>query len=173
MPDSSEELLAFVSLGRVAAGTPTIGDVGALAWGHLRFLLPGATIALFVRDQGRSAMTVAYAAGPGASPLQGLTIGIGTRVSGWVAANGRMMSNAAAELDLFGLCPDSLQFAVAVPLIADGSVAGVMTVYAPEMFSDDQTRRLEIIAPHLATAVAGAEAAARPRPALHLVAQSA
>jgi putative nucleotidyltransferase with HDIG domain len=168
--DSSEELLAFVSLGRLAAGTPTISDVGALAWGHLRFLLPGATIALFTRDQARHTMTVAYAAGPAASSLHGLAIGIGQRVTGWVAASGHTMANAVAELDLGASCPQTLRFAVSVPLVCDGTVAGVMSVYAPAVFDDDQTRRLEIIAPHLATAIASADATASPRPALQLVA---
>ena len=44
------ELLAFVSLARLAAGTPTLADIGALAGGHLRHVAPGATVALFGLD---------------------------------------------------------------------------------------------------------------------------
>jgi GAF domain-containing protein len=168
--DSSEELLAFVSLGRLAAGTPTIGDVGALAWGHLRMLFPGASLALFTRDLVHNAVVASYTAGPIAAAIAGSSIGVGQRVSGWVAANARTMVNADAQLDL-----DAGQglSALSVPMIADGAVVGVMTLYAPKPFADDQRRRIEIIAPHLATAIASAETHARPRPALHLVAQRA
>jgi putative nucleotidyltransferase with HDIG domain len=170
--DSSEELLAFVSLGRLAAGTPTIGDVGALAWGHLRFLFPGTSFALFTRDHGRNHIVASYAAGPIADTVAGTSIGIGQRVSGWVAANGRSMVNADATLDL-ERANAKARFALSVPMIADGAIVGVMTLYAPEAFADDQGRRIEIIAPHLATAITSAEAAARPRTSLHLVAQRA
>lgn len=171
--DSSEELLAFVSLGRLAAGTPTMGDVGALAWGHLRFLFPGASLAVFARDNTRSALNAAYAAGPLANAINGQSIGIGQRVSGWVAANERTMVNADALLDL-----DREQargsFALSVPMLVDGAVVGVLTLYAPKPFADDQRRRIEIIAPHLATALKSADAQTRPRSSsLHLVAQRA
>lgn len=171
--DSSEELLAFVSLGRLAAGTPTIGDVGALAWGHLRFIFPGASLALFTRDNMRTAINASYCAGPLADAINGQTISIGQRVSGWVAANARTMVNADALLDLERESARG-SFALSVPMMADGAAVGVLTLYAPKPFADDQRRRIEIISPHLATALASAETHARPRSSsLHLVAQRA
>jgi GAF domain-containing protein len=169
--DSSEELLAFVSLGRLASGTPTIGDVGALAWGHLRFLFPGASLALFTKDAARNTIVASYAAGPLADAIAGTSIGIGQRVSGWVAANGRTMINADARLDVDRKSADA-GYALSVPMIHEGVVAGVLTLYAPTTFAPDQGRRLEIIAPHLATAIASA-VKARPRTGLHLVPQRA
>ena len=184
--DSSEELLAFVSLARLASQTPTIADIGALAWGHLRHLLPGATLAIFTLDSRRNAVIAACSFGSAASSITGMTIGIGQRVTGWVAANARAMLNAAADLDLAADTPADIRFVVAVPLVADGAVVGVMSVYARDAFSEDRSRSLEMIAPHLATAVASARAAAndvraaasteqaRPRPTgaeLHVVAR--
>jgi putative nucleotidyltransferase with HDIG domain len=172
--DSSEELLAFVSLGRLAAGTPTVGDVGALAWGHLRFLFPGASLALFTQDKVRSALNASYGAGPLAGEISGQSIGIGQRVSGWVAANARTMVNADALLDLERESARG-SFALSVPMVAEGTVVGVLTLYAPKAFADDQRRKIEIIAPHLATALKSADAQARPRStsSLHLVANRA
>jgi hypothetical protein len=91
--------------------------------------------------------------------VAGLVIGIGERISGWVAANARTMVNADAALDLGGEGGADAQFAVAIPLIVDGSPVGVMSVYAANLFPDDQARRLEMIAPHLATSIAAAIAA--------------
>jgi putative nucleotidyltransferase with HDIG domain len=184
--DSSEELLAFVSLARLASQTPTVGDIGALAWSHLRHLLPGATLAIFTLDSRRNAVIASCSFGSAASSITGTMIGIGQRVTGWVAANARAMLNAAAELDLATDTPPDIRFVVAVPLVADGAVVGVMSVYARDAFSEDRSRSLEMIAPHLATAVASARAAAndvraaafaeqgRPRPTgteLHVVAR--
>jgi len=184
--DSSEELLAFVSLARLASQTPTVGDIGALAWSHLRHLLPGATLAIFTLDSRRNAVIASCSFGSAASSITGTVIGIGQRVTGWVAANARAMLNAAAELDLAADTPPDIRFVVAVPLVADGAVVGVMSVYARDAFSEDRSRSLEMIAPHLATAVASARAAAkdvraaasaeqaRPRPTgteLHVVAR--
>ncbi len=157
--DSSEELLAFVSLARLASGTPTFGDIGALASGHLRQVAPGATLALFIVDPIRNAVVVRYTNGPAATELAGMVIGIGERITGWVTANARTMVNADAALDLGGAHGPDVQFAIALPLIADGSPVGVMSLYGPSPFSDDQTRRLAMIAPHLATSVAAAIAA--------------
>ena len=132
--DISEELLAFVSLARLASGTPSFGDIGALAWGHLRQVAPGATLALFIVDPIRNAVVARYTTGPAASDLAGMVIGIGERITGWVAANARTMVNADAALDLGREGGPDVQFAMAIPLIADGSPVGVMALYAANPF---------------------------------------
>jgi hypothetical protein len=73
-----------------------------------------------------------------------------------VAANWQPMLNADAHLDLDA--PGDLHYAVSIPLVADARLAAVMTLYAPEEFSEPQTRRLEIIAPHFATSLLSADA---------------
>ncbi len=169
--DSSEDLLAFVSLSRAVSQNPTVRDIGMTAWGHLRHLAPGASLALLTVDSARGALVTQCAAGPAADRLSGLTIPIALRISGWVAANWRPMINAEAHLDLES--PGDLRFALSLPLIADARLVAVMTLYGPEAFSEGQTRRLEIIAPHLATSLLAAEAdRARPAtPELRVVAR--
>jgi hypothetical protein len=151
--DSSEELLAFVSLARLTSRTPMLADVGALAWSHLRHLAPGASLALFTVDQARRALVAEYCAGSAADRLAGTSMMVGQRVSGWVAANVRTMVNADAQLDLARDDRD-LRVAMAMPLVADGTVVGVMTLYGPDGFAEDCSRSIEMIAPHLAVAVA-------------------
>jgi putative nucleotidyltransferase with HDIG domain len=151
--DCSEEVLAFVSLARVATQAPTVRDIGALAWGHLRHLAPGTTLALYALDVAKGALVAEYTAGPAATRLSGLSIGVSERVSGWVAANWRPMINAEAQLDL-GPAADDLRYAAVIPLVSQGVLAGVMALYSPAVFTDDRVRRLEMIAPHLAAALA-------------------
>jgi putative nucleotidyltransferase with HDIG domain len=154
--DSSEELLAFVSLSRVATKTATVRDIGVLAAGYLRQLAPRATIVLMTVDTVRGALEVQYATGAAADVVGDLSIEVGHRVSGWVAANWQPMVNAAAGLDLQGLAPD-LRFTLSVPLVADNRLAGVVTIYSSEMFGDVQCRRVEMVTPHLAAALASVE----------------
>jgi putative nucleotidyltransferase with HDIG domain len=154
----SEELLAFVSLARVAARTPTVADIGALAWGHLRQIAPGSSVVLFTMDESRETLTAQFTAGPAAPILSGSVVTVGQRLSGWAAANSRAVVNSDARLDVEGATEKGLRFAMAVPLLSEGAVVGVITLYAPDVFADDRCRMIEMIAPHLATAVASARA---------------
>jgi putative nucleotidyltransferase with HDIG domain len=162
-PAATGELLAFVSLARLAAGTPTLADIGALAAGHLQHIAPEATVALFGLDATRSQLTAQHVAGPAAAAVSGLTIRLGDRLTGWVGANLRGMPSANARLDLLDRTPAGVVAACATPLVADGALVGVLTLYASAPFSDDQARTVEMIAPQLAAAVAAVEAAAARR----------
>jgi putative nucleotidyltransferase with HDIG domain len=170
----TSELLAFVSLARLASGTPTLADVGALADGHLRQLAPGATIALFGLDASGTAVTAHFTAGPAAECVNGVSMRLGERLTGWVAANMRSMANADPRLDLGAGTPSGLRHATATPLVVDGELTGALTVYGAEPLTDDQSRTLDMIAPQLAVAVAaiqrGAAQAPALRPAMRVVA---
>ncbi len=156
--DRSDRLLAFVSLARVASRTPTVADIGALARGYISDIAPNATFVLFTVEAHSQTVRAQYAAGVGAASLEGMTIGLADRLTGWVAANARSVANSDARLDLLGGTPNGLRFACASPLIADGAVAGALTLYSPEPLAIDQSRMLDMIAPHLAVAVAAASA---------------
>ena len=153
------ELLAFVSLARLAAGTPTLADIGALAEGHLRHIAPDATITIYALDDTRGRLQARYAAGAAADAVHGQSMRLGERLSGWVGANLRAMGHGDPRLDLLDRTPDGLQAACAVPLVADGALVGVLALYGATPFTDDQTRTVEMIAPHLAAAVAAVESA--------------
>jgi putative nucleotidyltransferase with HDIG domain len=160
--DSSDELLAFVSLSRLTSRTATARDVGVLASSYLRQLAPGTTAAIFTVDNTRGVLVEQHAAGSAAARISGLTIDIGYRVSGWVAANWQPMINADAGLDLEKLAED-LRYVLAVPLVAENRMLGVLSIYGVEQFTDLQSRRVEMITPHLATALASTEVAVSPK----------
>ena len=154
--DSSDEMLAFVSLARLAGRTATVRDVGVMAAGYLRSLAPGATAALFTVDAMRGVLVTQHVVGPAAARVRPTTIDIGYRVSGWVAANWQPMINADAHLDL-GDDAEDLRYAVSIPLVAEGRLVGVLTIYSAAEFADVQSRRLEIVTPHMAAALASVE----------------
>jgi putative nucleotidyltransferase with HDIG domain len=156
-------LLAFVSLSRVASGEASVADVLALGSRLLADVVPGATGAWFVPDGGRDRLMVADAFGPAASTLRGMTIGTGERLSGWVAANRQSILNSDAALDL-GPKADAagLQSCMSVPLLLGESLVGVLSLYAPSAnaFADDCGRLIQMVAPHIASALHAASAAA-------------
>lgn len=162
--DPADPLLAFVSLARVISHRPTLQDLGTLAARQLHELAPGATVVLFTVDAGRGVLAPAYAAGPDAARVGELALDIGRQVSGWVAATWQPMINADARIDLSAWA-GPLRFAISLPLVADGRLAGVLTLYAPGPFSERQAQRLEMIAPHLAICVDAVGAAMEARQA--------
>jgi putative nucleotidyltransferase with HDIG domain len=169
--DASDELLAFVSLSRLASQTATVRDVGVVAGGYLRQLLPGATLAMMTVDTVRGCLVTRHAFGPAADRITTLTMDVGQRVSGWVAATWQPMVNADARLDLDDAAGD-LRYAMSVPLVAENRLVGVLAVYGDEPFADRQSRQIEMITPHLAGALAVAEApTAKPQRELRVVAR--
>jgi putative nucleotidyltransferase with HDIG domain len=169
--DLSDELLAFVSLSRLASRTATARDVGVMSAGYLRQLAPGATIVLMTPDSVRNVLVAQHTLGPAAERLGDLSIEMGHRISGWVAANWRPMINAEARLDLDARTED-LRFALSVPLTAENRLLGVLTLYATEQFGDLQCRRVEMISPHLATALTSVEVPAqKPQRDLRVIAR--
>jgi putative nucleotidyltransferase with HDIG domain len=159
-------LLAFVSLSRIACGDASVADVLALSSRLLADVVPGASGAWFVPDPGRDRLIVADAFGPAAVTLRGMSIEYGDRLSGWVAANHQSILNSDAALDLGAKAEAaSLRSCTSVPLMMGETLIGVLSLYAPSAnaFADDCGRLIQMVAPHLASALHAATAAAEPR----------
>jgi GAF domain-containing protein len=96
-----------------------------------------------------------------------MSIVVGERISGWVAANRQQVVNSDARLDLGPLAQSSaLQHCLATPLVDGDRVVGVLTGYSATPFSDDAARQLATLAPRLAPVLTMAsdvdDTAARP-----------
>jgi hypothetical protein len=173
--ESQDALRAFVNLGRIIGGHATSADVASLAWNQLRHVAPGASCAFFLIDA-KDRLIARFVAGDAASVLQGLQMKTGERLSGWVAANHQVIANSQAQLDLGVEAPlAGLTFCLAVPLVADDKAVGVLSLYGPEPFKDEQSQALQVVAPHVAQMLAGSAADDQPsaggaRPPLRIVA---
>ena len=87
---------------------------------------------------------------------------VGDRLTGWVAANRQPILNSDPALDLGtrgARITPALQSCLSTPLLSGDTLAGVLTLYAPgrQAFTDDQGRLVQMIAPHLAQAIARAQ----------------
>jgi len=177
---ASSNLLACVSLARVAGGEGSLADVLALSSKLVNDILPEATGAWFVPDQARDQLVVADAFGPAATVLAGFSVDVGDRLTGWVAASRQPILNSDASLDLGGRQEGHeprLLTCMSVPLVAGEALVGVLSLYSAEAegFNDDRGRLIQMIAPHLATAMSAAarNAAAKGAPAVVEKAQPA
>jgi putative nucleotidyltransferase with HDIG domain len=153
-----DELLAFVSLARLASGSGSLGDLLALSTRLVRELTPGASGAWYVLSEDADRLVALDAFGPAADALEGLTIRVGDRLTGWVAANRQLIRNSDASLDVGERASSlgvSLKSCLSVPLLDGGTLAGVLSLYSPdrEAFSEDQGRIIQMVAPHIASAV--------------------
>jgi len=148
--EAPDDVLAIVSLARVLGGEATFGDVAALATAHLSLILPDTTCAFYVHDAASGHLVARYVTGTHATALRGMSMPMGERLSGWVAACRHTITNSDAALDLHDRGV-KLGSAVSTPLLDGDRMVGVFTAYAaaPQAFNEDQSRVVEMMAPHL------------------------
>ena len=148
--DAPDPLMTLVNLARIVGGHASVADVASVAWSHIRPGVPGASCALFLPDAARDALVARFVAGDASPALQGLTMKIGERLSGWVAGHRQAIVNSDASLDLG---PEAsligLRHCLALPLLDGGELVAVLSVYTTEPFRDEQARTLQMVAPHL------------------------
>jgi putative nucleotidyltransferase with HDIG domain len=155
--DAPDDLLAIVSLSRILGGEATFSDAASLATAHLSRLLADTTHVFYVHDPASGRLVARHATGPHAAALRGMSIGMGERLSGWVAACRQTITNSDAALDLYDR-DVKLGSALSTPLMDGDRVVGVFTAYASSAhgFSEDQSRLVEMMAPHLGRIVGAA-----------------
>lgn len=164
---ASSDVLAFVSLARIASGDGGVADILALSSNLISDIMPNVTGAWYLPDAGRTKLAASEPFGPSAASLRGVQIIVGQRLTGWVAASRQAVVNSDAALDLDPVDGGSaLRSCMSVPLLAGDTLVGVLTLYSPDSdsFTDDRGRLLQMIAPHIAGAVQSAarNAAAAP-----------
>jgi putative nucleotidyltransferase with HDIG domain len=140
--DSSERVIATAKTGAEAI------DAAAQC---LRQLSAARVFAFFRYDRNRDVLTCEYAPGDKDGLLTGLSMAVGTRVSGWTAATRRASINANAALDLANIADyfnPPLRSVLCFPVVAEEQLVGVFTAYSskPDAFSDGQTYAFEGIA---------------------------
>jgi putative nucleotidyltransferase with HDIG domain len=150
-PEGPEALHALANLARVVSGRLTVADISSLIWSHVRHVVPNASCAFFVSEAASDTVKVAFVAGSAASMLQGLEMKLGEKLTGWVAENQQPIVNSEATLDLGSEAAlAGLNYCLAYPLVAEGHLAGVLSLYSADAFRDEQTQTLQFVMPHLA-----------------------
>jgi len=160
-PFASGNLLAFVSLSRLVSGEGNLDDVLALSSKLIADLMPGASGAWYLPDTGTDRLVAVETFGPAASALRGVSVEVGERLTGWVAASGQPIMNSDATLDL-GLRAQAatppLRGCMSIPITAGTTLVAVLSLYADvqDAFTGDQRRLVQMVAPHLGGAIQAA-----------------
>ena len=147
----------FNELRRDLPLTASVADAADVLFRHLRRVIPASTLALFVPND-KNELAVTACSGVGTSTVEGLTIAIGDRISGWAHAHKHAVLNSNAALELGPVARTfsvPLRYALAVPIL-NGPVStpiGVITAYSTDPFNNDHKRMLESAATLFAAAV--------------------
>ena len=96
---STEEMLTLFSLARGLTPSTSLQDTGDVIAKHSRRLVPSSLCVFYVYDSDADELVAAHAVGDHAGVISGLRIGIGQRLSGWVAANKFTIRNSDPLLD--------------------------------------------------------------------------
>jgi putative nucleotidyltransferase with HDIG domain len=136
VPDVPITVTTVHAAGRIGAIVGEHADLRALSQAladELSLRLPGLTLVLYRYDQQLDALYARAAGGIHAIAVEGLTIGLGLRLTGWVGAHRATIANSEAALDLGNIASQLRpipQLCLSTPIIAQGRLAGVLTVYS-------------------------------------------
>jgi putative nucleotidyltransferase with HDIG domain len=122
----------------------SIGAALQIASQCLRQLTPATVYALFECDNQSDALTCRCVSGDEHRLLDGLSIKLGERVTGWSAANHRSSMNSDASLDLAQIATffkPPLRSTLTTPLSDRERLLGVLTGYAPREDAFNESHR--------------------------------
>ena len=145
-------------LSQVIGSGATVAETAEVIFSHLRRCVPVASLVLFAYDQAQDQLVARHASGEHAGSMSGMRIGLGQRVSGWVAANRRTALNSDPVLDLGDVArtrSPRLLSCLSTPIETSESLVGVITLYSTqkEAFSDQLSRVVQLVAAHAAEAL--------------------
>lgn len=152
---STEEMLTLFDLARGLSSPMTLQAVGDVISKHLRRLVPCSLCVFFIYEADSDEVVATYAAGDNASLISGLRIGLGQRLSGWVAANRQSIRNSDPVLDLGesarAITPRP-RSCLSTPFLIESELLGVLTLYSTSAsaFSEEHQRVVEVVARQVA-----------------------
>jgi diguanylate cyclase (GGDEF)-like protein len=155
---STEEMLVLYDLAQALTGRLDLPDAADVISKHIRRIVPASTCVFYVYDVKSDELYAAHAAGENLSQFSGVRIPRGQRLTGWVAANKQTILNSDPVLDL-GEAGRSmrprLRSCLSTPLISDGELVGVLTLYSTQQnaFAEDHGRIIEAVARQVAQTV--------------------
>jgi len=165
-PTSSEELVHLMEFCGGVGRSLSLTDALPIVGRRLKQIVPYDVCAFFTcRDN--DSVRAEYACGEFAASLQGMNIGLGKGISGWVAAYKRPMLNTGPALEFQGITTGDftpLKDALVVPLVQEGECLGTISLYAcePLVYSQTHLSLLQTVAEQVAPLVREASVAGKP-----------
>src|SRR2546427_1106667 len=157
-PEVQRELYSVFEFARADFQCLRPAEIFSFMGGKLQALVGFDAAVFYEADLTRGVVVAAHAAGPASENLLGLNLGLEQKLTGWVAANNQALCNLPPFPDFLN-CeeprPDFKVSAIA-PLNRRGEVFGAISLYRRDAvkFTDEEFRRLEIVASQTALLVA-------------------
>ena len=126
---------ALFDFGQAVAGASDPDQICSAICNHFGAGFSVSSCVLFEYREATHGLVASCASGAHAAALRRLVIPLGKRISGWVAANRMPIFNSDAALDLETLIfslDEPPRRCLAVPLIAEGALVGVLTMYSKD-----------------------------------------
>lgn len=163
LAEGSDEISGLYEIHRSRADAADLRDMGDAIAKHLYRLVPFALVVLYLYSSTADELEAKYCVGEATPLVKGTRVQLGQRLSGWVAANRQTIVNSDAALDLGDIASavtPRLLTCLSTPMVSDGQLVGVLTVYSSdaEGFSDDHRRIIEAFARQIAESSGNAEA---------------
>jgi signal transduction protein with GAF and PtsI domain len=120
-------------LGEVVGRNPEIRALCDALDEEFSIEIPGLTVVIYQYDAQLDALFARAAAGVHRKAVEGLTIGVGLRLTGWVGAHRTTIVNSEAALDLGNMATQLRpvpQLCLSTPLTSNGKLVGVLTIYS-------------------------------------------
>jgi putative methionine-R-sulfoxide reductase with GAF domain len=126
--------------------------------GHLGSLSPFALCVFYIYNPRTDELESGYISGDYSFMPHSIRIQRGKKLSGWVAANRRTIVNSDPILDLGDLARSAtarLRSCISAPMVAEGELVGVLTLYSlfDNAFTEEQGRIAEAFANRAAAAL--------------------
>jgi putative methionine-R-sulfoxide reductase with GAF domain len=155
---SSGEVMALFALADALANQVKLEDVGSILFVNLRRLVPHTFGVLFVYAKDTDELVAAYVSGESASLVTGMTVTMGQRLTGWVAANRQTIRNSDPVLDLGEVAKSispRLRSCLSTPITVEKELVGVLSLYSAHhnSFSEEHERILEAVARQTSPAI--------------------
>jgi putative nucleotidyltransferase with HDIG domain len=143
-----DEMSIAYEFARVLGGQVGLTNAGDAIAKQLRRFVPYAICIFYVYDHSSDELEARHVVGDGASSIRGLRIGLGQRLSGWVAANRQTILNSDAALDLGDTIKSVLprpRTCLSTSLLFHDELIGVLSLYSTEPigFNDDHRFAVE------------------------------
>ncbi|TDI44928.1 MAG: diguanylate cyclase [Acidobacteria bacterium] len=136
----------FQNLGNSLSRTDTLTILAS----KLEKIVPFTTLVIYLAEETTEELKPAHVAGEHKEAFSGLSIEMGTRLAGWVAANNRFLYNVHPGPDTMALSEEIKSLyanSLLAPLVHEDRRLGTIALYVAgdERFTDDHIRLMEIV----------------------------
>ena len=149
--ESQREVFALFEILQTIGNSLSRPDTLTIIASKIEKVIPFSTLVIYLVDDGQGVLRPAYITGQNPDAFKEVSIELGTRLAGWVAANNRMIYNVHPGTDVM-LLPEqfrkSYHNSILAPLVHEERPLGTIALYwsGNERYSHDHVWLMELIA---------------------------